>query len=196
MRQPPSQRPERHGPHRYEVGKPYDPRRRSWPERADYNWRGEHELRIFLARASPAEVHSLQRGRVEFGLWTPLPELSLISRFHGPDDRVLLSSDRSYQWHLVPVPGRTAPPPWEETSPELRAVCQIVAVEATNGLILGLRAVSFSPEFTRALHRAIAAQIGLPFDPAAHGRAVAGITRRFTTEQLWQQCPVRCVGGA
>jgi hypothetical protein len=36
--------------HAYEVGKPYDPRRRSWPEGADYNFReGAHELRIFLA---------------------------------------------------------------------------------------------------------------------------------------------------
>jgi hypothetical protein len=34
---PPSQRPERQGPmHRLEVGKPYDPARRSWPEGADY----------------------------------------------------------------------------------------------------------------------------------------------------------------
>ena len=193
MKQPPSQRPMA----LLEVGQLYHPDRRSWTEGADYNWRSAaHELRIFLGHATPREVASVQTGRIEFGLMIELPELFLVSRFHGPDDRVLCSFDSSYQWHRVSADERTAPPAWEETSPDLRAVCTIILVEATNGIVLALRAVSYSPEFTRALHRAIADQADLPYDTTEHERAVADIIKRNTTDQLWARCAVRCDGGA
>ena len=197
-RPPPSQRPERQGGfHRLEVGKPYDLSRRAWFEGADYNYRaGGHELRLFMRGLSPKEVAAVRTGRVEFGLLIELPELFVITRFHGPDDRVVLSFDCSYSWHRVSDAERTAPPAWEETSPELRALCTIILVEASNGLIAALRAVSYSPEFTRSLHRAIADQAGLPYDRAEHERAVEEIARRNTTDQLWERCKVRCEGGA
>jgi len=183
--------------HRLEVGKPYDPSRRAWFDVADYNYRaGGHELRLFMRGLSPKEVAAVRTGRVEFGLLIELPELFVISRFHGPDNRVVMSFDCSYCWHRVSVAERTAPPAWEETSPQTRAVCTIILVEASNGLVAALRAVSFSPEFTRSLHRAIADQAGLPYDQVEHERAVAEMTRRNTTDQLWERCKVRTEGGA
>ena len=123
MKKPPSQRPERQGlMHLYSVGKPYDPSRRAWPETADYNFQaGGHELRIFMTRLSAKEVAAARTGRVEFGLLIELPELFIITRFHGPDDRVMMALDCSYQWHRVSSAERTASPAWEETSPETRA---------------------------------------------------------------------------
>jgi hypothetical protein len=182
--------------HTYIVGKPYDPTRRSWPEGADYNFRaGGHELRIFLARATSREVKAIESGRVEFGLMVELPEIFVISRFHGPDGRVVASFDCSYQWHRVDPDERSDPPAWEEVNPQLRALAAIVLIESTNGLILALRAVTYSAEFTRAFHRAIADQAALPYDQASHEAAVADIVRRLNTEQLWERCAIRCEGG-
>jgi len=56
--------------------------------------------------------------------------------------------------------------------------------------------VSYSPEFTRAFHRAIADQAALPYDQAEHERAVADIVRRLDTNAIWERCAVRCEGGA
>jgi hypothetical protein len=198
VKRPRSQRLERQGGmHRLEVGKLYDPTRRSWPEQADYSFRaGGHELRIFMTRLSPKEIASVRTGRVEFGLLVELPEIFIITRFHGPDDRLVLSIDCSYSWHRVSDAERTAPPAWEETSPQTKAVCTVILVEASYGLTRALRAVSYSPEFTRSFHRAIADQAALPYDQVEHERAVEAITRRFTTEQLWERCTIHCEGGA
>ena len=161
-----NQRPERQGPmHTLIVGRPYSPSRRSWHQGADYNVRaGGHELRVFLGHATPREITAVRTGKAEFGLMIELPELFVVSRFHGPDDQVVASFDCSYQWHRVSAEERTEPPAWKETSPRLRALATIVLVEATTGVVLALRSCSYSPEFTRSLHRAIADQAVLPYD--------------------------------
>ncbi|MGO9108585.1 MAG: hypothetical protein ACLP9L_05065 [Thermoguttaceae bacterium] len=196
---PPSQRPERQpGPwDALIVGQLYHPGRRSWPEGADYNFRaGAHELRIFLARATPREIAAIETGRVEWGLMIELPEIFVISRFYGPDSKVRMSFDCSYQWHRVSADERTEPPAWEETKPQLRAIVSIILVEATTGIMLAFRVCSYSAEFTRSFHRAIHDQAALPYDPVAHDQAVADIVRRLTTDQLWARCTIRCEGGA
>jgi hypothetical protein len=149
-------------------------------------------LRIFLARATPTEVEAINSGPVEFGLLADRPGLFLIVRFGQS-----LSFDCFYSWHrVVAATGeKTLPLPSEETSPALRALLSIVLVEATTGIVLALRAVTFSPEFTRSLHRAIADQAAAPYDPAEHNRWVASMMR-LSTEQLWERCSVRCQGGA
>jgi hypothetical protein len=199
MQKPPSQRPERQpGPlHYLEVGKPYDVRRRVWAQGADYNYRaGGHELRLFLPRASPAEVLSVREGKIGFGLLIELPELFVISRFYAPSSqRVVMAFDCSYSWHRISPEERTDPPAWEETSPKLRALCTVLLIEATTGVLLAIRTVSYSPEFTRAFHRAIADQAALPYDPAEHERAADDVVRRYSTEQLWQRCAYYCEGG-
>ena len=198
MKKPPSQRPEQQGGHVLQVGQPYDRTRRSWPQGADYNYRaGGHELRLFMPDLSTAEIAAAEKGRVEFGLWIDLPGLWVISRFHSRvDDKVLMSFDCSYQWYRVSEADRTAPPAWEETSPELRALVTIILIESRNGIIKALRAVSYSPEFTRTFHKAIADQIALPYHQAEHERAVESIASQFTTDQLWAKCQHRCEGGA
>jgi hypothetical protein len=72
----------------------------------------------------------------------------------------------------------------------------IILIEASNGVVLALRGVTFSPEFTRAIHRAIADQVGAPYDRAAHERWADGMTARHSTDQLWTKCTTRCPGGA
>jgi hypothetical protein len=120
----------------------------------------------------------------------------LFRSFHAPDGKVVCSFDCSYQWHRVSPEERSQPPAWEETSPELRALLTIILVEASTGIILALRSVSYSPAFTRSLHRAIADQAALPYDAAAHEAAVADIVHRLDTNAIWERCAVRCEGGA
>ena len=85
------------------VGKPYHPDCRVWPEGADYNFRdGAHELRVFLPRASKAEIASVEQGPIEFRLMCDLPDLFVISRFHDKRNRrLVMSFDYSYSWHRV-----------------------------------------------------------------------------------------------
>ena len=176
--------------HLLEVGKPYDASRPRWPEGADYNWRaGQHELMLFVARPTPEEVDAVQSGPVEFGMSVEPEGLFVVTRFGRT-----LAFDSSYQWHRVDPAERVPPPPHEETSPALRAVLAILLVDASTGVVRALRAVSYSPEFTRALHRAIADQAAAPFDALAHERWVAGL-HRFTTLQLWGETTIRCQGG-
>jgi hypothetical protein len=193
---PSSQRPERQGQgwHALHVGKPYDPHRGSWPEGADYNFcLGAHELRIFLRAAARAEVEAVQSGPVEFGFFAEPPGLMLVARFGRS-----LSYDCSYSWHrMAEATGdRTLPPASEETSPTLRALLTIILIEATDGVVLVLRTVTFSPEFTRALHRAISDQAAGPYDRAEHLHWAGSMTAWNFTEQLWERCTMRCQGGA
>jgi hypothetical protein len=175
--------------HRLEVGKPYDPRRHTWPEAADYNYRsGEHELRLFVTDPTPKEVAAVESGPVEFGMMVEPEGLFLVTRFGRA-----LSFDTSYQWHRAPG-GRVLPPPTEETSPALRALLAIILVDAATGVVRVLRAVTYSPEFTRAIHRAIAGQAASPFDAGAHDRWADRLLRS-TPDQLWERTTVRCRGG-
>jgi hypothetical protein len=173
-----------------QVGKPYHPGQIHFPEGADYNYRsGEHELRIFLAAPTPREVVAVESGPVEFGMMVDPQGLFLVTRFGRA-----LSFNCSYQWHRVEVADRMPPPPHEETSPALRALLSIILVDAATGLVQALRAVTYSPEFTRAIHRAIADQVAAPFDAAAHERWAASI-RRLSTDQIWARTTIRCRGG-
>jgi hypothetical protein len=106
-----------------------------------------------------------------------------------------MSFDCSYQWYRVNEADRTAQPAWEETSPELRALVTIILVEASNGIIKALRAVNYSPEFTRSFHKAIADQIAMSYHKAEHEGTVLATTGQFTTDQLWAKCQHRCGGG-
>jgi hypothetical protein len=168
-----------------QVGKPYPGGPRAWPEGADYNFRsGGHELRIFLDGATRREVDAIQSGQVEFGLIVEPAGLMLITRFGS------LTFDCSYHWRR----DRTLPPPSEETNPSLWALMTIVLLEASNGLVLVLRTVTLSPEFTRAIHKAITDQAGSPYDRPGHQRWADSMVH-YTTDQLWAQCTTRCEGG-
>jgi hypothetical protein len=177
--------------HKLEVGKPYHPDGQVWPERSEYSFRlGGHELRIFLGGATRREVEAVRSGPVEFGFFAEPEGLLLIARFGSQ-----LSFDCCFNWHRVAAEERTLPPPSEETSREPRASITIILVEATTGMVLALRGVTFSPEFTRALHRAIADQAGAPYDRAAHDRWSDGMVARHFADQLWAECTMRCRGG-
>ena len=157
-----------------QVGKPYIVGRENWPEGVEYNYRsGCHELRMFFAESSKEEVRAIRHGECEFGLVVEGPVIFFLYRFGS----AVRWSDAPYSWHLVPGSERTLP---EEEGPETRAVLQVVLVEAGSGRVLVLRAVSFSPAFTLALHDAIRRQASSPWPgDAAYKAELAGAYGRY-----------------
>jgi hypothetical protein len=179
------------------VGEVYHRKIRRWAQGADYNFRcSTHELRLFLPNTSALEIEACRNGKTEFGLLVDGPLIFLIVRFHEPETpgRVVMPRDCNYSWWRVHPDERVMPPAAEECSPELRALLTIVLIEAINGVVKALRAVTFSPEFTRALHRAIADQAGRAYDPAEEER-VRNRFLRLSSEQLWNRCSIHCRGG-
>ena len=142
----------------YEVGKPYSATRSSWPDGVDYNYRaGEHELRIFLRNPTPAEILDVRKGKARFALYSTHDVIFLCYKFGSQP-----WSDGTYSIHLVPEDERTVPPVREANGID-RALLNVILVDGATGLIVGLRAVSFSPAFTRALEKEIREQAARPF---------------------------------
>lgn len=101
--------------HAYQVGRPYHPGRRSWPEQAQYNYRaGGHELVLFLTRPSSREVRAVTRVSAEFALHVASDgdPIVLLYRFSNQDSSGLPWSDAPYSWHLVPQEERTLATAW------------------------------------------------------------------------------------
>lgn len=175
--------------HAYEVGKLYHVGRTSWPEAAQYNYRaGGHELLLFYANIKDSEVKAVTRRPVEFGALAVPPVLFFLFKFSTDSEW----SDAPYSWHLVKAARpdeATEPPPLEENE---RALLSIVLVEATTGIIAGLRTVSLSIGLSRYLHTAIREQIAQPFDVAAYDAALARIYRDSSTAELARRAE-RCL---
>lgn len=179
--------------HELRVGQPYHPGRKRWPEGAEYNYRaGGHELAIRLSRPMPAEIEGVRRGQSEFALYASGDQLLLLYRFGAPGAG-LPWSDAPYSWHEAPAEQRQLLP---ETEGAARALLTVVLLDADTGLIRALRAVTFSPAFTTALHAAIRAQAGQPWSEALYDANRALLYGRYpTTEALLAACAIRCQGG-
>lgn len=185
--------------HRYEVGKPYSPSRSQWPEMGEYNYRdGGHELRLFLASPSPQEIKEIGTGRAEFALLggEVAPDvLFLLYRFGS-----MAWSDAPYSWHLVEqqLPGQELPPPLDAPDDSAyRALLSVILVDAGTGVIRALRAISFSLEFTRALHRAVREQAARswPGEGEYNRQLQAAYSRWPSSQGMVNSARVRCVGG-
>lgn len=173
------------------VGSAYHPSRTSWPECAQYNYRsGAHELVLFLGSPSPTETEACKSGQAHFALYARDSLLLLLYEL-SPG---LPWSDAPYSWHLLPAHERDLPS--ADLGPEARAHLTIVLVDANTGLVRALRLVSFSHEFTVALHAAIRAQAAHAFDAKRYDRELAALYARCSTAKLLELCPARCLGGA
>lgn len=166
--------------HAYEVGALYSPGRTSWPEAGEYNYRGgAHELRLFYANLKEPEIKAITRRPCEFGAVAVGPVLFFLYKF-GTNPW----SDAPYSWHLVRAARpdeATEPPALEENE---RVLLNIVLVEATTGVIAGLRTVSLSIALSRYLHAQIATQIATPFRQAEYDQTLADTYRRQTSDDL------------
>lgn len=177
--------------HRYEVGKPYSPTRASWPEAVDYNYRqGGHELRLFWNDPSPNEIEAVRHGAAEFGLFAEGGLVVLLYRF-GPDQGW---SDQPFQWWLVPAADRSLPPALDAGQ---KVLLHMILINARTGVIEALRSLTFSPEFSAALHDVIRRQARTRWDGSqTYNKALARLYRCFpSAEAMLEAAQARCKGG-
>jgi hypothetical protein len=171
------------------VGKLYSSRAH-WPEVAQYNYRGgAHELVVFYERPTSAEVYAFRSGTCEFGLFTRGNVIWLLSKFGD-----LPWQDHPFSWHLVPERERDLPS--ADLEKQVRAMLQVVLVDAATGIVRVLRAVTWSPDFTRAMHAAIREQASKVWDPRAHDVTIASTCTALTTTEMVERVSARTVGGA
>lgn len=178
--------------YRLAIGKPYPTGKSPYPDGADYDFRdGRHELRIFRGKGIRKAGEAIRRSPVEFGLLAESTGMMLVARF-GPS----LSCACPYHWHHTAevTGGPTMPPGPGAKPPRPKVRITTILIEAATGIVRAMREVSVSAEFTRALHRAISDQAAGPYDRAGHERWVDAMTR-YSTDQLWQRCTIRCQGG-
>jgi|SRR6185436_9933492 len=180
--------------HEYAVGSLYHPDRRSWPEATNYNYRGgHHELLVFMPGPSPRELRAWREGTWQFGL-VARPELLFL--LFKPGD--MPWSDAPYSWWQVKrAMPEEALPPFELPNPTSRAMLSAILVDAATGIVRVIKAISFSPEFSRALHGAITEQMATEISAADYNRAVDRYYRIYpqTDPHLLMRATSHCTGG-
>lgn len=156
-----------------QVGEPYVPGVKTWPERAEYTFsNGSHWLRLFRAGIGEEERRRIAEGPGFLGFVVEGPAIVVVYQFEGMPGW----GDAPLSWHLVPEGERTIPPPLVG---EAHALVRILLVDAATGLVAAIRVASLVPIVSRALEATIAAQARAPWDRAAFERALADLYRRY-----------------
>lgn len=172
--------------HSYRVGEMYTDRK-SWPELAQYNYRGgEHELVLFLKKPSAKEIRAIRNEPADFALFVERRLIILLYQF-GSGGSGIPWSDAPYSIHLVPTEQRMAPP---KTDPNEQALLHVVLVDASTGIIHALRVISMPPDFTQALHKAIQDQENIPFTRASYNGELESLYRDYASTELAQMAGV------
>lgn len=150
-----------------------------------------HELTCYLERPARDEVRAFRKGRAKFALLEEGPVLFLLHRF----GEALPWSDAPYSIHLVPEERRQLPPAL--LGPHSRALLTAMLVDRSTGVIRGMRALSWSPGFTRVMHAAIRRQATLDFDPDEYDEAIARAYRKWPeSSEMLRAVAARTSGGA
>lgn len=140
------------------VGELYIASRTRWPEGAEYNFSAAgHELRLFFSDPTAAEVRAVRQAPIHIGMIFAPPVIDLVWKIDGIGDW----SDCPYSWNLLPASHRVLP---EETNDQQRALLNVLLINASNGILEAIRAVSLPPHATARLHGAIREQAGLAWN--------------------------------
>jgi hypothetical protein len=174
----------------YEIGELYNPKVTKWPELPEYNYRGgQHELLLFFRNPTDAEIAAVQKGGAEFAFAIEKSVIFFLYRFEP-----IPWGDAAFTVHLVPDADRRIPE--AEPTAQSRAILRILLVDAATGILKAMRVVSFSPDFTRQLHKAIRQQAATPFEgEETHRTGVKEVYARFDTSSLLNRAAARCKGG-
>jgi hypothetical protein len=168
------------------IGQPYDPDIESFPEGCHYSFDvSGHWLHYLYQNPTQVEIDSIQSGQTDFGLYIKGPLLFLLHRFGQMN-----WNDSSYSWWLVSEEYRKVP---DET--EGHALLKTIMVDTKTGLVVAIRACTFSAEFTAYLHDAIRRQTQKPWSKKEHERAVRYVYSQYSTMDLVERAEIFCKGG-
>lgn len=171
-----------------QVGKPLNPNINSWPTMPEYNFiDGSHELIISYANPHKREIEAVWEATAHFA-FTVIGDIIVFQYCFGA---AMPWSDCGYNWHRVSEEARTLP---DMPVTGERAMLRIIFINATNGIVVALRALTFSHTFTKKLHKAIREQAERPF-PDDYNQQAEKLFVNYTTKQLRQRALASCTGG-
>lgn len=174
-----------------EVGKPYGAPRR-WPEGGEFNCRaGGLELLLRFGQLSRQEIDDCARGECEFAILVEGLVVFFLYRF----GKSIRWSDAPYSWWLVPEDQRT-PPTWAPGE-QSRQILQVVLLDAANGTVKAIRAVSLPPPLSAAIDVAVRSQASTPWvgQKAFDAAIAAAYTKHTKTESMVAAATARSKGG-
>jgi hypothetical protein len=154
-------------------------------EGGHYSYYGEHDLVLAVKGLTSTEIEDVRHGTAEFALFGCQGILFFLCRFGSAGWRGC-----PYSWHLDPV---KAP---AKLSGEQRILLPVTLVELPGHIIRAIRAISLSPEFSRALVDHIREQAtSAPISRVAYNAAINAAFGQHMVEDMVNCSFVRCRGG-
>jgi hypothetical protein len=168
------------------IGERFDPDVETFPEGCHFNYDiSGCWLHYLYDQPTPVEVSSIQSGEAQFGLYVKGPLIFLLHQFGQ-----MAWHDAAYSWWLVSPEFRKVPE--EEDG---HALLKVVMVDTQTGIVVAIRALTFSAEFTTCLHDAIRQQTREPWSKDRHEAAVRHVYSKYSTMDLVNMGEVFCKGG-
>lgn len=163
--------------HVFQVGQPYNPSVKAWPEGVHVGGLSEQRMEILVAFARPtsAEVQA-------FRDTSNVVEVGLAS--HGSLVLFLAKIPGVFDWADCPYDARLMPPSQQGLPTIGHTLIQWIFVDAATGIILGLRASTVTPQFTMRLRELLERQAATPFNRTRYDADIDGYQQRFSTEAL------------
>lgn len=159
------------------------------PQIPEYNYRGGyHILVVSYERLVKAEIEAFRTGAAYFSLSVFGDVLVFQFRFGA----VLPWSDCTFTWHKVTAEEQQLPS--VTYVGEERTLITAILAEATTGIVKVMRVLSFTPDFTRALHQAIADQAARPF-PSNYDALAVKVLRDYSSRDIRNRSIASCKGG-
>lgn len=154
------------------VGERWSDEHNRYDEGVRYVYRfGAHELTLFWAAPTPAEVAGLRDAEVEVGLFSHGPAAFLLYKIKN----VCEWSDASFNVNLLPEGERDLP----DEAPGDRARLKLTLVDAEDGIVRARRILSLDKVMTQALKHAMSEQAGAHFNRLIYDAAVQEVHARY-----------------
>jgi|SRR6266545_5764288 len=166
--------------HEFEVGKPFWPGQKTWPENgAQYELRdAQHVLTLIAQHPTSEQIESVSAGEARFAFGVERGVIFFYSTFAPACGW----SDAPFSIHLVEGPGRTLPD--SDIPVGKGALLTVFLVDSSSGVLKAIRQVALTNGFTRELHLAILEQAKAPFDPREHFAKCRKIQSSYTVKEL------------
>lgn len=174
------------------VGQPYPEGKPPYAPGAQFSWsKDEMFLELRFEQPSQDEVRAVKSGEAEFALVIYESVIFLLYRF----GEGIPWGDAPYSIHLVP--SEYQPDPAIFLTKRTRFILTTCLFDSLTGIVGAIRALSFSPEFSRALGQAVQAQrMAKWIGREAYGRTLAAAYQKWPTpEAMLGSALAKCIGG-